>query len=144
MNIFEKVNTVVSKKQGNLGVARAIYEYTKIGYTVLAPLSDSDKYDLVVDTGNKLLKVQCKTSISRTVYSSNGIKYPSETAFNVNLTTSGGNTTSNTRRVRQIGDYDLLFVLTEDGRCWSIPESAIDGVASIVVGGKKYNEFAII
>lgn len=143
MNVFENVDLSVSKKQGNLGVARAIYEYARLGYTVLVPLSDSDKYDIVIDTGTQLQRVQCKTSTYRTVYRSRGVKYVSESSFDVNLTTSGGNTTQNTRRVRQNGDYDLLFVLTQDGRCWSIPENAIEGVTSIVVGGKKYNEFAI-
>lgn len=131
---FANVNTVVSKAQGNVGVARAVYEYTKKGYTVLAPLSDSDKYDLVVDDGSSLLKVQVKTS--RCIAQSGG--------YSVNLKTSGGNTKINTIRRRSPTDYDLLFVLTENGKCWNIPALALgDAGSSIVVGASKYAEFEI-
>jgi len=58
---FENIDTKVPKRQGNVGVAKAVYEYTKRGYTVLMPMSDSDKYDMVVDDGD-LHKVQVKTS----------------------------------------------------------------------------------
>lgn len=143
MNIFENVDTTISKQQGNLGVARAVYEYTKMGYTVLAPLSDSDKYDLVVDTGTVLLKVQVKTS--RCPAKSGQYN---KTGWTVNLATKGGNTSKNTVRRRQDGDYDLLFILTADDCCWSIPVGALgDTRTSINVGalgyGAKYNEYKI-
>ena len=131
---FANINTSVAKMQGNVGVARAVYEYTKRGYTVLAPLSDSDKYDLVVDDGSSLLKVQVKTS--RCVARSGG--------YSVNLKTSGGNTKVNTIKRRGLNDYDLLFVLTENGKCWNIPVLALgDAGSSIVVGASKYIEYEI-
>ena len=131
---FASVTTSISKLQGNVGVARAIYEYTKMGYTVLMPLSDSDKYDMVIDNGNQLLKVQVKTS--RCQSPSGG--------YSINLKTSGGNTKTNTIRKRDSNDYDLLFTLVEDGRCWNIPTKDLgDAGSSIVVGASKYNEFQI-
>ena len=131
---FANMKPGVSKTQGNIGAARAVYEFTKMGYTVLVPLSDSDKYDIVVDNGMDLLKVQVKTS-----------QYKSTSGgYSVNLKTSGGNTKSNTIIKRKEGDYDLLFVLTELGDCWIIPETALDGAGnSIVVGAKKYNEYKL-
>ena len=120
--------------QGNVGVARAIYEYTRKGFVVLAPLSDSSKYDLVLDNGTSLLKVQVKTSRLKAL--SGG--------YTVNLKTSGGNTKTNTIRRRTSGDYDVLFVLTDNGKCWSIPASELGNAGSaIVVGAKKYGEFLI-
>ena len=59
---FDYIDCTVPKKQGNVGVARAIYEYSRRGYTVLLPASDSDKYDMVVDVNGTLYKVQVKTS----------------------------------------------------------------------------------
>jgi hypothetical protein len=59
---FNNIDKEISKNQGNIGVSRAIYEYTRMGYTVLLPFSDSDKYDLVIDNKIELLKVQVKTS----------------------------------------------------------------------------------
>ncbi len=39
-------------------IAAAIIGY---GYTVAIPFGDNDRYDLIVDTGEQLLRVQCKT-----------------------------------------------------------------------------------
>lgn len=131
---FVNVDVSVSKQQGDVGVARAVYEFTKKGYTVLAPLSDSDKYDLVVDDGKNLLRVQVKTS--RCKSKSGG--------YAINLKTSGGNTKINTVRKRLAGDYDLLFALVETGDCWCIPVSELGSACStVIVGAKKYGEFKI-
>jgi len=131
---FNNVDTNISKLQGNVGVARAIYEYTKKGFTVLMPLSDSSKYDLVVDDGEALSRVQVKTSRCKSEHG----------GYTINLKTSGGNTKTNTIRVRESDDYDILFVLTEDGKCWSIPSTELgEAKHSIVVGSTKYNQFLI-
>lgn len=38
-------------------MAYAIAYYSKLGYTISIPLTDSQDYDLIVDTGTDLLKV---------------------------------------------------------------------------------------
>lgn len=130
---FDNVDVSVRKLQGNVGVARAIYEYTKRGNTVLMPWSDSDKYDMVIDDGSTLLKVQVKTSRCKT----NG-------GYAVNLATKGGNTSVNTVRTRIETDYDLLFCLTETGDCWSIPAAALgEAKHSIVVTSEKYKAYKL-
>lgn len=130
---FDHIDCTVPKRQGNVGVARAIYEYSKRGYTVLLPASDSDKYDIVVDVDGLLLKVQVKTSRCKV-----GEKYQ------INLATKGGNTKHNTIRGRASNDYDLLFCLTEDGACWSIPVEALGTAAqSIVVSSIKYDRYKL-
>ncbi|RWZ87176.1 MAG: hypothetical protein EO766_11595 [Hydrotalea sp. AMD] len=144
MNEFDKLNLSVNKKQGNLGVARAIYEYTKMGYTVLVPLSDSDKYDLVIDDGVMLKRVQVKTSRCK----AKSYKSYTKTGYQVNLSTKGGNSTINTIRCREKSDYDILFVLLETGDCWSIPTEALgEAKHSIIVGATgpnaKYTEYKI-
>ena len=131
---FTNVDTNISKLQGNIGVARAIYEYTKKGYTVLAPLSDSSKYDLVIDNGESLLRVQVKTSRCKSKYG----------GYTVNLKTSGGNTKVNTIRKRESGDYDVLFALVEDGRCWSIPSTELgDLTTGVVLGSTNFKQFLL-
>ena len=132
--LFSLVRNSNHKTQGDLGEARAVYEYTKLGYTVLKPLSEGNKYDFVIDDGSNLLKVQVKTSRCKT--KSGG--------YEVCLKTSGGNTKINTIRRRARTDYDLLFVLTENGKCWSIPSSALgDAATSIIVGTCKYADYEI-
>lgn len=130
---FQNINKSISKNQGNIGVSKAIYEYTKMGYTVLLPFSDSDKYDLVIDDKDKLLKVQVKTSRCKARYG----------GYTINLKTSGGNTKINTIRTRRKGDYDILFVLTEDGDCWSIPSEQLgeSGTAIIVGNTNRLNKY---
>jgi hypothetical protein len=144
VSIFGNIDVNVRKKQGNLGVARAVYEYTKLGYVVLAPMSDSEKYDLVIDTGSELLKVQVKTSRCK---SGSGCTY-NRTGWAVNLSTKGGNTKTNNIRRRQAGDYDMLFVLVDSGDCWSIPVAALGTAgATISVGATgdraKYTEYKL-
>jgi hypothetical protein len=139
---FDNVNVEVRKEQGNIGVARAIYEYMKRGYTVLAPISDSDKYDLVVDDGVRLLKVQVKTTRCKIKdYSGRKVE---RVGYQVNLSTKGGNTKVNTIRFRQVNDYDVLFVLTELGECWSIPTEALGTAKNqINVGTSKFEKFKL-
>lgn len=130
---FEFIDCTVPKKQGNVGVARAIYEYSRRGYTVLLPASDSDKYDMIVDVNGTLYKVQVKTSRCKV-----GDKYQ------INLATKGGNTKTNTIRGREFADYDWLFCLTDDGACWSIPAIALgDSKHSIVVSSVKYKQYKL-
>ncbi|WP_426513126.1 group I intron-associated PD-(D/E)XK endonuclease [Dactylosporangium sp. McL0621] len=50
------------KQQGDLGVAMAIAYYTRTGYAVSVPLTDNTRYDLIIDGGERLLRVQVKTT----------------------------------------------------------------------------------
>ena len=43
-------------------MAQAIATFTKLGYDVVIPLTESAPYDLIVDTGNSLKRVQVKYS----------------------------------------------------------------------------------
>jgi hypothetical protein len=119
-------------KQGDIGEARAIYEYTKLGFGVSKTVFDSLKYDLIIDDGGLLQKVQVKT----TSYKGQGGYY------SVNLKTSGGNSSKNTIRNRQDGDYELLFVLSEDSTCWSIPITPNSPKTSIVLN-KNYDKYKL-
>lgn len=129
--MFDNCKTLT--KQGDLGEARAIYEYTKMGYVVSKPLCDSEKYDLIVDNGESLKKVQVKTTA---VKNENG-------TWDVFIATSGGNTKTHTRRLREDDDYDILFVMNANDECWSIPTTVITAKSYTRVGGTKYNEYKI-
>ncbi len=50
----------LTQKKGDLAVACAIATFTKMNYDVLIPLTESASYDLVVDTGLELKRVQVK------------------------------------------------------------------------------------
>ena len=128
-------NTINSSRQGDIGEARAIYEYTKMGFVVSRTLFDSSKYDLIIDDEcGSLKRVQVKTTDFK----------KNSKSWLVSICTSGGNKSCNIKRLRQDDDYDILFVLNGEGRCWSIPMSEISSGHSITVGNKKYNEYELI
>ena len=53
-------NTHHTKLKGDIAVAAVILNLTKKGYIVSEPMSENAPYDLICDTGNKLLKIQVK------------------------------------------------------------------------------------
>lgn len=117
-----------TKQQGDIGVAKAIYIYTTLGYTVSIPNTDNAKYDLVVDKNGKLNRVQVKTTSFKTKY---GI-------YQVMLRTSGGNQ-SWTGEVGRIykKNVDLVFILSEDGAAYEFPSEILDGSSTVNLGKDK-------
>lgn len=50
-----------TKQTGDVTEARIIAVLIEAGYSVSIPFGDNDRYDLVLDTGDELRRVQCKT-----------------------------------------------------------------------------------
>ena len=50
----------ITQKKGDNAVAQAIATFTKMGWDVSIPLPESAPYDLVVDTGESLRRVQVR------------------------------------------------------------------------------------
>jgi PD-(D/E)XK endonuclease len=125
-------------QQGDLGEASAIDWLTGAGAIVLLPVGHSPDFDLVAALGDELLRVQVKTSLSRT-------KTPNgEGRHVVRVATSGGNQ-SWTGTVKRFDPQraDYLFVLLGDGRRWFIPTPALEAATAIQLGGAKYSEYEI-
>ena len=51
-----------TKDRGDETEAKVIHELISSGYSVSVPFGDNDKYDLVVDDGKALYRIQCKTA----------------------------------------------------------------------------------
>lgn len=119
-----------TKDRGDVGEARAIYEFTKMGYTVCKPLSEGNKYDLIIDTGTSLKRVQVKTTTSKSRF---GI-------YKVELRTTGGNQSFNKAVGRQVEDYDILFIMNDKSEVWIIPSDEFTNCNGIHLG-KKYSKF---
>ena len=113
-----------NKEKGNTGLGIAIAYYTSNGYIVSIPLNDTQDYDLIVDNGNNLLKVQVKTSKFKNSY---GI-------YQVSLRTCGGNRSGQTIKKFNENSSNLLFVLLENGEMYLIPKEDIKGSTSINLG----------
>ena len=51
-----------TKYKGNVTEIETILAFMKLGYNVLTPYGDCERYDLVADVNGKFLKIQCKTA----------------------------------------------------------------------------------
>lgn len=118
----KRMNT---KEQGDIGVAQAIYYYTLQGYKVSIPNTDSTRYDLIVDKGNKLYRVQCKTT------------YTNSRAGNPQamLRTMGGNRSWNGEVKRISADEtDLVWICAHGTEGYEFPVDMLAGRSSITLG----------
>ena len=119
-----------TKQQGDIGVSKAVYYYTAKGYAVSIPLTDNTKYDLIVDDGNSLKRIQIKTTTYKTKYD----------VYQVMLKTSGGNQSwSGTVSKLDSKNFELLFILTENGDMYEFTSDEVDGRSTINLGPEKQN-----
>jgi len=120
-----------SKRKGSIAVGEAIRYFTKNNNSVLVPVSDCDKYDLVIDHDGVLKRIQCKYSDDK----------EKSGAFIVDLRTFGGyrDKTYHTRYLK--GDFDLLFVYCSNGNSYLIPEEKLWGKSQLAIGIKSWNEY---
>jgi hypothetical protein len=119
--------------QGDLGERSAMLWFGAQGAAVFIPVFHSRDFDLVVDRGEGLARVQVKTG---THFRNN--------RWEVAVCTRGGNQSWNglVKRLDPAA-YDYLFVLVGDGRCWLIPAAEVGGGCAIMVGGPRYSAYEI-
>ncbi|MET0577601.1 MAG: group I intron-associated PD-(D/E)XK endonuclease [Ilumatobacteraceae bacterium] len=111
------------RKQGDAGLGIAIGWFACNGYTVCVPPTDSQPFDLVVDSPAGLQRVQVRTT--------------TRPNHEINLRTQGGNFTQ--RMVVRHFDAshdDLLFAVRGDGTCFLLPTAVIKSRSTIVLGPK--------
>ncbi len=103
------------------------------GAFVWVPLVSAPDYDLIAQFGDRLARVQVKTSTCWT-----------NERFIVALCTRGGNQSWNgiVKRL-DAKRCDAVFVHVGDGRRWYIPSEALGGSSGIVLGGPKYSEYKV-
>lgn len=122
-----------SKLQGNVGIGQAIAYFTAKGYIISIPINDSQNYDLIIDDGNKLNKVQVKTTRYLVSSSSYQVELRTRTHYHGKFYSEKG-----------LGkDIDLVFILCENGDRYLIPRKEIKAETAITVGN-KYKKYLII
>lgn len=55
-------NKMNSKQKGNITELETMLAFAKLGYNVLTPYGDCERYDFVVDVNGEFIKIQAKTS----------------------------------------------------------------------------------
>jgi len=118
-----------SKKQGDLGLGKAIGWLTQCGYTVSIPLTDSQDYDLIVDINNKLNRVQVKTTQYKSTYG----------VYAINLSVKGGNRSYNTIKKFNPDNVEYVFAITSDNDMYFIPSSEIKAVNNLNLGKNMFS-----
>jgi hypothetical protein len=121
------------RRQGDADELSAMNWLSNAGAIVCKPLFENPDYDLIADFGDRLVRVQVKTST-----------YRRNNRWEVMLATRGGNQSWN-RLVKDLepSRCDNLFVHVGDGRRWYISASALGGRSHIVLGGPKYEEYEV-
>jgi hypothetical protein len=108
-----------TQRKGDTAVAQAIATFTSKGYDVLIPLTESAAYDLVVDTGTTLKRIQVRfTSIG-----------------DVDLRRIHSNSKGYVVKKPPKNAYDWLYVLHKNKREYLIPQ-CLHGRRSIRVTDK--------
>ena len=95
-----------TQRKGDLAVAQAIATFTKLGYDVGLPITESAAYDILVDDDNDVHRVQVRYSGGKEVELRR--IHSSSTGYIVKKTKPGA--------------YDWLYILMADNREYLIKE----------------------
>lgn len=121
-----------TKAQGTVGLGEAIAWFSRNRYNVSLPISDTQRYDLIVEKNSILERVEVKTSC---------YKAPSGN-YEVVLKTCGGNRSAKDRITYfSANDSDILFILVGDGTKYLIPSKNAN--KSNITLGEKYIKYKI-
>lgn len=97
-----------TQRKGDIATARAVATFTAMGYDVSIPLTESAAYDLVVDDGERLARVQCK--------------FTADPRRQVDLRRIHSNANGYVVKRAAEASYDWLYVFDGDGAQYLIKE----------------------
>jgi len=109
-----------TQRKGDIAVSRAISTFTKMGYDVALPFTESTAYDLIVDVSGKLKKVQ--------------VRYSSDKE--VPLRRIHSNSNGYVIKKTKPGAYDWLYVLRDTGQEYLIKKCLIN--RTTITPGAEY------
>ena len=112
-----------SKQIGNITELETMLAFMKLGYNVLTPYGDCERYDFVVDTKDKFVRVQSKTSST----DDDGASFQ----FHCRSSHRREGKAINERYTRDEIDY---FVTTFNGKCYliAVEECGADKILRIL------------
>ena len=88
-----------TQRKGDVAVTRAIASFTEVGWDVALPVSESARYDLIIDTGLELKRVQVKFT----------------STVEVDLRRIHSNSKGYAIKKYKSKNFDWLYVLKENG-----------------------------
>lgn len=105
---------LTTQRKGDIGVAQSIATFTKLGHDVALPLTESAAYDIIVDDGRGLHRVQ--------------VRYTS--TEEVDLRRIHSDSQGYVIKKTKVNAYDWLYVLFADGREY-LMKQCLDGRRSV-------------
>ena len=103
---------MTSKDIGNITEVSCMLEFMKLGYPVLTPYGDCQRYDFVVEINNKFYKIQAKTSNNNYFNTEGYITFRCD-----NTTTKNGNVVHHQYNKDEIDFFSTFF----NGICYLVP-----------------------
>jgi len=97
-----------TQKKGDLAVAQAIATFTRLGHDVALPITESAAYDLILDCGEGLKRVQ--------------VRYTSSNRGQVDLRHIHSNGGGYVVKKTKPNAYDWLYVLNDRGEQFLLKE----------------------
>ena len=121
------------KEKGDLAAAQAISYFMINGYEVSLPIGDKKPYDMIVEFGGVLKRVQVKYA---------GYYY-ADKRYKAALRTMGGNQSYYTAKKYKDDDFELLFVYVANGRKFLFPWNEITSRNNISIEASKYSQYEV-
>jgi hypothetical protein len=126
-------SVVITKEKGDLAIGRAIHYFLSSGYEVCLPIGDKRTYDMLVETGGRIQKVQVKYA---GLYSRNN-------QCKVGLRTTGGNQSYYYAKKYTDSEFDILFVYTAKSASYLIPWGEVKARNELSIEHIKYQKYLI-
>lgn len=101
-----------TKQKGNITEVECMLAFLKLGYNVLQPYGDCERYDFVADINKKFYKIQCKSS-KATDETESVIEFNCRSSHRVNGKCVNEHYTEE--------DTDF-FATTYKGKCYLVPQ----------------------
>lgn len=100
-----------TKQRGNITEVECMLAFLKLGYNVLTPYGDCERYDFVVDINGTLYKIQVK-SVNENHIDEGYIEFK-----------TSNKTTKNGKFVRHVYDKEQIdyFMTSYEGKCYLVP-----------------------
>lgn len=114
-----------TNQKGDVALGQAVAWFLTRGCCISLPLTESQSYDLVVDDGARLYRVEVKFT---------GVK--DHHNYSVSVSSSNLTSTGSVMRPFDSSKVDLLFVTTADLDLYVIPSSEVGGAREICLGPK--------
>lgn len=99
-----------TQRKGDAAVTQAIATFTRLGYDILLPVTESASYDIVVEKDGKLHRIQVR-------YSSSG---------EVDLRRVHSNSMGYVVKKTKVGAYDWLYILSPTSGEYLIKKCLVD------------------